>query len=116
MGIYLRYYFKKDLKKTLLITFLVSLFFELTQLTSLYGIYNAPYRIFDLDDLILNTFGGFLGYLIVPLFTYYIHYIYSNLFMESITVFTYFIVLVYLNNGKTIGKFFDVFSVKIKLI
>ncbi|MBU3090217.1 VanZ family protein [Clostridium gasigenes] len=141
MGIYLRYYFKKDLKKTLLITFLVSLFFELTQLTGLYGIYNAPYRIFDLDDLILNTFGGFLGYLIAPLFTYYIPrsntldnnvdlpslkvgyirrffafytdwfilglipFIDSNLFMESLTVFTYFILLVYLTNGKTIGKF-----------
>lgn len=72
LGIYLRYYFKKDLKKTILITFLVSLFFELTQLTGLYCIYNAPYRLFDVDDLILNTFSGFLGYLVAPIFTFFL--------------------------------------------
>ncbi|MDR5587222.1 MULTISPECIES: VanZ family protein [Clostridium] len=148
LGIYLRYYFKKDLKKTILITFLVSLFFELTQLSGLYGIYNAPYRLFDVDDLILNTFGGFLGYLIAPLFTYYlpksntlddnidlqklkvgyvrrffafyidwfilgfIPNINSNLFVKSLIVFIYFIVLVYLTNGQTLGKY--LFKIRIK--
>lgn len=72
LGIYLRYYFKKSLKQTVLICFLCSLFFELTQLTGVYGIYNAPYRIFDVDDLILNTFGGFIGYVIAPTFTYFL--------------------------------------------
>jgi glycopeptide antibiotics resistance protein len=72
LGIYLRYYFKKNLKQTLVITFLVSLFFEITQLTALYGIYNAPYRIFDVDDLFLNTFGGYLGYIIAPVFTFFL--------------------------------------------
>lgn len=72
LGIYLRYYFKKDLKRTLLITFLVSLFFEVTQITALYGIYNAPYRIFDIDDLFLNTLGGYIGYLITPMFTFFL--------------------------------------------
>jgi glycopeptide antibiotics resistance protein len=70
LGIYLRYYFKRNLKQTFIITFLVSLFFELTQLTGLYGIYNAPYRIFDVDDLMLNTLGGYIGYLLAPLFVY----------------------------------------------
>lgn len=70
LGIFLRYYFKRSLKQTLIISFLVSLFFELTQLTGLYGIYNAPYRIFDVDDLMLNTLGGFIGYSIAPLFSY----------------------------------------------
>ncbi len=61
-GIYLRYYFKCSFKKTVLYTFLLSLFFELTQLSGLYGIYSRGYRLCDVDDLIQNTCGGFLGY------------------------------------------------------
>jgi len=61
-GMFLRYYFKCDLKKVVIFTFLLSLFFELTQLSGLYFIYPRGYRLFDVDDLILNTFGGFLGY------------------------------------------------------
>lgn len=68
LGVYLRYYFNKSLKKTILISFCVSLFFELTQLSALYGFYNRPYRVFDVDDLMLNTFGGFLGYTIAAAF------------------------------------------------
>lgn len=64
-GMYLRYYFKCDLKKTILFSFLLSLFFELTQLSALYGIYPRPYRLFDADDFVTNTFGGFLGYYLV---------------------------------------------------
>ena len=67
-GAYLRYYFQFSLKKTILFTFLLSLFFELTQLTGLYFIYPRGYRLFDVDDLILNTFGGVLGYCIASLF------------------------------------------------
>lgn len=67
-GAYLHYYFKKNLKETILYTFLLSLFFELTQLTGLYFIYPRGYRLFDVDDLILNTFGGMLGYYIGILF------------------------------------------------
>lgn len=63
-GIYLRYYFKCTFSKTLLYSFLLSLFFELTQLSGLYGIYPRPYRLFDVDDLIINTSGGIIGYLI----------------------------------------------------
>ena len=67
-GIYLRYYFKCGLFKTIVFSFLLSLFFEITQLTGLYFIYEYPYRVFDVDDLIINTFGGILGYLIIGLF------------------------------------------------
>lgn len=66
LGFYLRYYFKKGIKHTLIISFLVSLFFEVTQLTGIYGIYKSPYRLFDVDDLILNTSGSILGYYITP--------------------------------------------------
>ncbi len=66
-GMYLRYYFKCTLKKTVLCSFLLSLFFELTQLTGLYYIYPYPYRIFDIDDLITNTLGGTIGFYMVGL-------------------------------------------------
>ena len=62
-GIYLAYYFQKRPGKVLLFSFLLSLFFELTQLTGLYGIYPRPYRLFAVDDLMLNTLGGLFGYL-----------------------------------------------------
>jgi len=61
-GIYERYYFKRNLPTTTKNSFLLSLFFELTQLSGLYFIYPYPYRLFDVDDLILNTLGGVAGY------------------------------------------------------
>lgn len=61
-GMYLRYYFKCSLKKVITYSFLLSLFFEVTQITGLYFIYPYPYRVFDIDDLILNTLGGIFGY------------------------------------------------------
>lgn len=67
-GIYLRYYFQKKCFKTIIYCFLLSIFFELTQLSGLYGIYPRPYRLFDVDDLIINTLGGLLGYIITPIF------------------------------------------------
>lgn len=69
-GFYLRYYFKKSLLETIGFSFVLSLFFELTQLSGLYGIYPRGYRLFDVDDLIINTFGGFVGYIITPLITW----------------------------------------------
>lgn len=63
-GIYLRYYFNCSLKKTVVWTFFLSLFFELTQLSGLYFVYPRGYRLFDVDDLMLNTLGGALGYLV----------------------------------------------------
>lgn len=65
-GIYLNYYFHRSLAQTACLSFLLSLFFELTQLSALYGIYPAPYRIFDINDLMFNTLGGVLGYFIAP--------------------------------------------------
>ena len=60
-GVYLRYYFQCGLRKTVLFSFLLSLFFELTQLSGLYFIYPRGYRIFDVDDLMANTLGGVAG-------------------------------------------------------
>ncbi len=61
-GMYLRYYFTCSFKKTALLTALLSLFFELTQLSGLYFMYSGPYRLGDIDDIIQNTSGGCIGY------------------------------------------------------
>lgn len=68
LGMYARYYFRYSWKKTLVLAFFISLFFELTQLTGLYGIYPRPYRLFSLDDLMFNSLGGLIGFWIAPLF------------------------------------------------
>ena len=71
-GVYLRYYFRRKWWQVLIMSFAYSLFFELTQLSGLYGIYRYPYRFFEIDDLICNTLGGMTGYLITPLFVFFI--------------------------------------------
>ena len=71
-GIYLRYIFKKKWYHSIIYTFLLSLFFELTQLSGLYGIYPRPYRLFDVDDLMINTLGGLIGHILTPLVTFFI--------------------------------------------
>lgn len=67
LGYFLRVYFGVSLKKTLLLGFLTSLLYEVTQLTGLFFIYPRAYRIFDVDDLIINTLGAYLGYVVAPL-------------------------------------------------
>lgn len=66
-GIYLRYYFQCGFWKTFFLSLGLSLFFELTQLSGLYGIYPRPYRLFDVDDLMINTLGGVAGFVMTPL-------------------------------------------------
>ena len=51
---------------------MLSLFFELTQLTALYGIYPKPYHLFDVDDLMLNTLGGIIGFFIYKHFLFFL--------------------------------------------
>jgi glycopeptide antibiotics resistance protein len=51
----------RRLWRTVLMVFLVSLGFEVTQLVTGIGI-------FDIDDLILNVSGGIIGYLLIVLF------------------------------------------------
>lgn len=71
-GIYCRYYFKLTYKQTIGASFLLSLFFELTQLSGLYFIYPRPYRLFDVNDLLHNTLGGLLGFIFEPLFVFFL--------------------------------------------
>ncbi|OZB98272.1 VanZ family protein [Paenibacillus sp. XY044] len=62
-GMILRYYFRTGWKLSILLSFLLSLLFETTQLSGIFGLYDHPYRVFDVDDLMTNTLGGLLGFL-----------------------------------------------------
>lgn len=70
LGFYLHYYFRRNFPQMLFIVFATTMFFELTQLSALYGLYPRPYRVFDVNDLMTNTLGGIVGYLIAPLFRF----------------------------------------------
>lgn len=67
LGVYLRRWFRRGFRLTTLAGFGLSLAFELTQLTGIWGIYAVRYRTFDVDDLLANTFGASLGWLLAPL-------------------------------------------------
>ncbi|MER7011332.1 VanZ family protein [Saccharopolyspora sp. NPDC000359] len=62
LGMYLRYHFNRNFPTTAAIGLGVSLFFELTQYTGVWGLYECPYRLADVDDLITNTCGAMLGW------------------------------------------------------
>lgn len=62
LGMYLRYHFRRGRWTSAAIGLGVACFFELTQLTGLWGIYPCPYRLFDVDDIIVNTLGCMLGW------------------------------------------------------
>ena len=66
-GFYLRSYFCLSLRRTVLAGFLVSLFFELTQLTGLFFYYPHAYRYAETGDLICNTLGALLGWQLAAL-------------------------------------------------
>lgn len=63
-GMLIRYYFRSGPITSLILSFLLSLLIEVTQLTGIYGIYDYPYRVFDVDDLMTNTLGGMIGFLL----------------------------------------------------
>ncbi|RAW16096.1 VanZ family protein [Paenibacillus taichungensis] len=69
LGVYIRYFWQKRSywKQALLSGFGLSLFFEITQITGFYGFYDCPYRLFDVDDLLLNTSGTVLGFFAAPI-------------------------------------------------
>lgn len=62
LGMYLRYYCGMSAKKIVFAAAMFSLLIEITQLTGIYGIYHGSYRFCDVDDLMANTLGGYLGY------------------------------------------------------
>ncbi|MGE0023676.1 MAG: VanZ family protein [Hyphomicrobium sp.] len=69
-GTFVRALFRTSFIETLALAFLVSLLFELTQVTGLWGFSDCPYRVFDVDDLIINTTGAGIGWLLWNVFFY----------------------------------------------
>ncbi|MEK4115410.1 VanZ family protein [Paenibacillus sp. FSL W8-0919] len=63
-GMFLRYYARVNWRACLVASFGLSLFFEVTQVTGIYGFYDHPYRLFDVDDLLTNTLGGMVGFVL----------------------------------------------------
>ena len=62
-GMFLEYCAGISFKKAVAVSFAFSLFIEVGQLTGLFFIFKGSYRLFDVDDLMLNTLGAVIGYL-----------------------------------------------------
>ncbi|WNV82665.1 VanZ family protein [Umezawaea sp. Da 62-37] len=66
LGIVLHKAYGKGVLATVFIGLGISLIVEVVQYTGNFGIYPCPYRISDIDDLIANTSGSLLGWMIAP--------------------------------------------------
>jgi glycopeptide antibiotics resistance protein len=64
LGFFLRYLAGMRFLAATALAIGVSLLFELTQLTGLWFAYPCAYRLFSVDDLMLNTAGAVLGWLV----------------------------------------------------
>ncbi len=64
VGVFARNVFRWSLARTALVAFVLSGTVELLQLSALGGLYPCSYRLFDVDDLMINTFGGLVGYMV----------------------------------------------------
>ena len=62
---------KKSWFKIAGIGFVMSLFFEISQLTGVFGLQEAPLRLFNVDDLWLNTLGAIIGYGLAPVLLFF---------------------------------------------
>ena len=69
---YLRYNFHFNAKKVFAASAFLTAFIEIGQLTGLFFLFNGSYRLFDVDDLMLNTLGGMIGYAVVKLAEKYV--------------------------------------------
>ncbi|HEY1085241.1 MAG TPA: VanZ family protein [Candidatus Saccharimonadales bacterium] len=64
LGVFARILFRWKILPTILLSLGLSLAIETAQLTGIFGIYPCSYRLFDVDDLLFNTFGGIGGYVL----------------------------------------------------
>ena len=64
-GMFLRYYFGLDAKRVFLYSLALTTLIEFGQFSGLFFIFKGSYRLFEVDDLILNTLGGMLGYYLI---------------------------------------------------
>lgn len=82
-GLYLRYLFQRTFKQTLILSFLLTLSFELLQRSALLGLYPRPYRLFDVDDLMINTVGSLVGFGFAVLFSRFLPDLEATYFPSS---------------------------------
>lgn len=68
LGFLLRALFRRGVVAAAGLGFAVSLLIELTQRTGIWGWYECAYRVFDVDDLVLNTTGAVIGSLLAWMF------------------------------------------------
>ncbi|MDR0950628.1 MAG: VanZ family protein [Candidatus Ancillula sp.] len=71
MGIFLRNFFALKFRSSLVIIILSTCFIEITQLTAVFHLFPCMYRTFDVDDLLNNTLGGCLGFLLAKILPKY---------------------------------------------
>jgi glycopeptide antibiotics resistance protein len=64
LGFLLLYRWRRTWWQAILAALALSLAIELTQGTGLWGLAQCPYRLADVDDLLTNTVGGLLGWLL----------------------------------------------------
>ena len=60
-GVFVRLVTHRGIVVATALGFAVSLLIEVTQLTGVWGVYPCAYRLFDVDDLLTNTLGAFIG-------------------------------------------------------
>ncbi len=68
LGFFLRVIVRRGFVVATVVGFATSLLIETTQLTGVWNLYDCAYRLFDVDDLILNTAGAVTGSLVSALF------------------------------------------------
>lgn len=66
-GIIMRGFFERSFLFATFSGVLMSVFVEVTQATGVWGYFPCAYRLGDIDDLLTNSLGAFLGALIAPL-------------------------------------------------
>lgn len=66
-GVVVRRFLHRGIATATLSGLAASVVIETAQLTGLYGLYPCAYRTFDVDDLLTNALGAFLGALVAPL-------------------------------------------------
>jgi glycopeptide antibiotics resistance protein len=65
LGFFVRAILRRGVVATTLLGFGISALIEVTQVTGVWGLYPCPYRVFDVDDLLVNTSGALLGALLM---------------------------------------------------
>lgn len=67
-GFFVRRILRRGVVVATILGFGMSLLIETTQTTGVWGLYSCPYRLFDVDDLLVNTAGALIGSIVSAAF------------------------------------------------